>query len=553
MAKVDRLLQLERDFPRGLKRGARGVRAEWQDASEMTAIGVRDWQESDNALLPRAIMLGRRFEDGRVMGWVDDKHVLLVAGSRAGKGVSIINPNLLSYAGSCLVIDPKGELAAVTRRRRLEMGQAVHVLDPFGASKLPEDARASFNPLAEIDLTSDDAVDDAAMCAEALIIPPEQGERHWSESAQQVLQAIILMVLNDPEPARRNLVTVRDLLRGQDDLIKRVMTEFKIGVRTPLQALLLLLRQQVKTGDALPPETTEADLQKRFKAAAKGDVPAPIFVENENPHGAICAGVAEWLDTLGDNERGSILSSSLTQTRWLDSPAMRRTLQGDGFSLRALKTAPKGATIYLCLPATRMAVYHRWLRLIISLGLTVMEREDTETALPVLFVLDEFPVLGHMQSIESAAGQMAGFGVKLLCVIQNVGQLVKHYGNTGFQTFVGNAGLVLAFGNSDNETLKELSEMLGRTEYIDKRVGDVSPQASRQYSPVMSEERREQALMAPHEVRLAFARGRNRCLVWTAEKSPAFVERFHYYAESGPDAAMFAGLYDDPPKRGVKR
>ena len=60
-----------------------------------------------------------------------------------------------------------------------------------------------------------------------------------------------------------------------------------------------------------------------------------------------------------------------------------------------------------------MATHARWLRLMILLSLSVMERTRGKPKLPVLFILDEFPALGHMQALETAAGLMAGFGVKL--------------------------------------------------------------------------------------------------------------------------------------------
>ena len=59
---------------------------------------------------------------GASIGWKDDRHVMTIAGSRAGKGVSLIIPNLLLYEGSALVIDPKGENARDNRgatRQRL--------------------------------------------------------------------------------------------------------------------------------------------------------------------------------------------------------------------------------------------------------------------------------------------------------------------------------------------------------------------------------------------------------------------------------------------------
>src|SRR5579863_1011453 len=70
------------------------------------------------------------------LGYADDRHVCLVSGSRGGKGVGVLVPNLCFWPGSSIVIDPKGENAAVTARRRgsgsdyaYGMGQRVCVLD----------------------------------------------------------------------------------------------------------------------------------------------------------------------------------------------------------------------------------------------------------------------------------------------------------------------------------------------------------------------------------------------------------------------------------------
>src|SRR5271166_1583076 len=97
----------------------------------------------------------------------------------------------------------------------------------------------------------------------------------------------------------------------------------------------------------------------------------------------------------------------------------------------------------------------------ILLALSVMERTRLKPPAPVLFVLDEFPVLGHIEAIEKAAGLMAGFGVKLWVIVQNVGQLKQHY-DRSWETFVANSGALTAFGAADQESLEVLSKRLGR-------------------------------------------------------------------------------------------
>ena len=78
----------------------------------------------------------------------------------------------------------------------------------------------------------------------------------------------------------------------------------------------------------------------------------------------------------------------------------------------------------------------------------------------MLFCLDEFAALGHMEPIEKAAGQIAGFGVKLWPVIQDLTQLQRDY-KKAWETFMGNAGLLTFFGNTDLTTLEHISKRLG--------------------------------------------------------------------------------------------
>jgi type IV secretion system protein VirD4 len=81
--------------------------------------------------------------------------------------------------------------------------------------------------------------------------------------------------------------------------------------------------------------------------------------------------------------------------------------------------------------------------MMVGLTLEAMERTGPlgKGKPPVLFCLDEFAALGHMESIEKAAGQIASFGVKLWPVIQDLTQLQRDY-KEAWETFIGNAGLL---------------------------------------------------------------------------------------------------------------
>ena len=498
--------RLRQDLPRGHALAPkstgreRPLFARWLTPAEMTG---NQWRPEGG------LLLGRRA--GRLIGWNDDRHVMTIAGSRAGKGVSLIIPNLLFYEGSALVIDPKGENARVTAGRRGKgtksggagLGQDVYILDPFEVSGM---ATASFNPLAEIDLEFDDCAEDAGMFADALITHPDHGEKHWTESAQALLRALILVALADSDPARRNLITVRRLLMLTDERIEDKLFEHPptLGKLTPQEALFQILKEQM------------------------------------GPHRDICLGLAGHLEGMGENERGSVLSAAKTQTQWLDDKRMKDVLSRSDFRMADLKR--KRTTIYLCLPAMRMGTHARWLRLMILLALSVMERTKAKPPAPVLFVLDEFPVLGHIQSIETAAGLMAGFGVKLWVIVQNVGQLKQHY-EKAWETFIANSGALTSFGVVDQELLKVLSDKLGRMRMVEQVSTGAVGSALVSGAAAFRDEHHDVPLLAEHEIGRIFSREEKRLLILGAGCLPAVAERFIYYTDP-----MFEGLYGEPER-----
>jgi len=99
-------------FPRGLPDGNLHrplATARWPSEGETLAM-LGEWK-------PGRFLIGRN-SAGRYIGHSDDRHILTVAGSRAGKGISLIVPALLTWPHSAICIDPKGELATITASRR---------------------------------------------------------------------------------------------------------------------------------------------------------------------------------------------------------------------------------------------------------------------------------------------------------------------------------------------------------------------------------------------------------------------------------------------------
>ena len=70
----------------------------------------------------------------------------------------------------------------------------------------------------------------------------------------------------------------------------------------------------------------------------------------------------------------SVLQVANRNTEFIDSPAMQRCLEGSDFRLSELKTRPEGLSLYLCLPQRYMSTHYRWLRMMIGLTVTEMEK-----------------------------------------------------------------------------------------------------------------------------------------------------------------------------------
>src|ERR1700722_10684246 len=139
------------------------------------------------------ITLGRYFDEpaarvGEKIPYAGERHLLLFGPNGTGKGTRFLIPNLLSINDrSIIVIDPKGELAAVTADYRRTIGDVV-MLNPFDVLGL---GSAGFNPLAALDPKSPYFYDDAAALGEALI-KLEGKDPHWTESAQGLIVALIM-------------------------------------------------------------------------------------------------------------------------------------------------------------------------------------------------------------------------------------------------------------------------------------------------------------------------------------------------------------------------
>ena len=429
----------------------RGTSDNGNPSNKGQLLATACWHEADFVYQSGSIYLGRN-EKGQPIGINDDRHIFTAAGNRSGKGTSLIIPNLYLWEGSAVIIDPKGENAAITARHRASKdGHKVIAIDPLGESRLSDEFIGQFNPLDLIDVESDDAIDIAGVIADSMIVKANGKDMHWDESARDLVTSLILHVCDSEEADERNLGRVAQLLNKGDPEFAHILEVAQINEHEGEEDFK---PQPISSFDALWSHMALSDTL------------------NENVRDVI-EGAAQCIREMGDNERGSVLSTARRNLRFLATPKIKQALSRSNFDIDALKTSKGGMSIYLCLPARMFPTHARFLRLIISMLLFRMEESGLDKAAcghATLFILDEFAALGHMEMLEKAAGLMAGYGVKLWPIVQDLSQMQKHY-KESWQTFLANAGTMTFFANNDLVTLEWLSKRMGQSEIIRENMG----------------------------------------------------------------------------------
>jgi|HubBroStandDraft_2_1064218.scaffolds.fasta_scaffold03192_7 type IV secretion system protein VirD4 len=419
------------------------------------------------------IVLGRHYDDatqsaGGKIPYQGERHLLLFGPNGTGKGTRFLIPNLLTIKDrSIVVIDPKGELAAVTADYRRTIGDVV-MLNPFGVLGLGSEG---FNPLAALDPQSPVFYDDAAALGEALI-KGESKDPHWTESAQGLLVALIMWDKLQRGDAA-NLENVREMLTDRD-------------------------RWEPYTDD---------DGKKREWQTAGLRHTATLMAESG---GYEIASLASRFADRDTNELASIRSTADTQTRWLLSKPMRDDLTKPGVDFRKLKEKP--TTVYVILPAERMRTHSAWLRLVVVSALRAHYRPG---GLRTLFLIDEMPALGHLGPLEDAFGLVRGYNVQIAGICQDLAQLKTLY-KERWESFLANAGVVQGFAPNDLTTADWMSRRAGQTTLIASNTSENLSPATGQRSEGTSWNQVGRALYLPHEL-MGFAEGTG--LFWLAGMS----------------------------------
>jgi type IV secretion system protein VirD4 len=334
------------------------------------------------------------------------EHVLCFAPTRSGKGVGLVVPTLLTWPGSCIVHDIKGENWTLTSGFRSGHGRVL-LFDPTNAKS------AAYNPLLEV-RRGEWEVRDVQNVADVLVDPEGSLERrnHWEKTSHALLVGAILHVLY-----------------AEPDKTLAGVASFLSDPKRPIEVTLRAMMTTAHLGEA-------------------------------GPHPVIASAARELLNK-SENERSGVLSTAMSFLGLYRDPVVAKVTHHCDWRIRDLVEGDRPTTLYLVVPPSDISRTKPLVRLILNqIGRRLTEDLQAKgKRRRLLLMLDEFPALGRLDFFESALAFMAGYGLKSFLIAQSLNQIERAYGPNN--AILDNCHVRVSFATNDERTAKRVSDTLG--------------------------------------------------------------------------------------------
>lgn len=345
------------------------------------------------------------------------RHALLAAPTRAGKGVGAVIPNLLNFKHSMVVLDVKQEAFDITSGWRSGVS-SVYLFNPFA-----EDRRSHcWNPLSYVRRDPVNRNGDVQAIA-ASLYPDAPGENpFWINQARACFVTAALFLFDRWE-------------FDQNDMPPEVRSSFP--------TLGKVYRFLSGDGD---------DLQELFKRCARQpDVSRDTRLGFNN------------LTALAQETFASVVASAQAPLLVFMNPVLDRATSSDDFWLTDLRR--KVTTVYVGIAPNKMTeasgILNLFFQQAIKLNSSELPQQNPELKYQCLFLLDEFTSMGKVEILADGPSYLAGYNVRIFCVIQSLSQLDAVYGPEKARSMVTNLACQVVYTPREQRDANEYSEMLG--------------------------------------------------------------------------------------------
>ena len=414
----------------------------------------------------------------RLLHYPGDSHVLVAAPTRSGKGVSIVIPNLLAWPESVVVLDMKSENWNATAGFRAAHGQACFKFDPGSA----DGASHCWNPLDLVSREPDKAIEDLQRVGN-ILFPDVQGVQPiWTRTPRFLFIGIALYLMETGQP-----VSIGAVLRAGMD-------------GDPFTTFDKIIKDRVKAGRPLSD--------------------------------ACVRSLGAYLDIAAKETRAGIITGFRSALELWQSPAIDAATARSDFDLRDLRRK-RMSVYFVCAPRDLQRLHPLLLlfwQLVVDSNTVKLPQFDAGNKHECLLLLDEFPSIGKIESLAKGIAFVAGYGLKVLAILQSPAQVADVYGKEAASTFLANFAVQVAFApkRTEIQTLRDVSEWLGyNTETAVNRSRTANVFERSKHSRSESDQRR--ALLLPQEIA---AIGQDRSIVIVENVPPILGHKIRYFREN---------------------
>ena len=381
-------------------------------------------------------------------------NTLLVAPPGGGKGVGVVIPTLLTWPGSAIVLDVKGENLEATAGQRQRLGDDVFVFAPYD----PDGQTHRFNPLEPIrDLKDTDRqFSELRRLATHLLTSKGRADEPFIEGARELFTAAASVAIGSEKP------TLGHTLR----LLAPAMTDIKDGD-------LDVAASMGKRFSVLASQATHTSAQTTFLQYSAYDSKT----------------IATYLSVVKSTGLGA----------WSD-PAIDNATSANDFDLSTLRSKPQ--TIYIVISPNDMEALAPAARLFFQTATAALQSKmpSADDAFPVLFVLDEFKSLGRMDTMLNAATTLRGYGGRMLFVLQGVANIEEVYGRAGTAGLMNACQMHIFMSINDPRTKEMLSRSLGNREITTNQESTSQTSGRLGFSKTRTEHRSSTRLLSEDQI-----------------------------------------------------
>ena len=367
--------------------------------------------------LVSAAFFGSRRGGGNPIRIQDGVHAGIFAPAGAGKTTKVLGPNLLSFDGNCVVVDPRGELYRLTRNHRQRcFSHEIIRLDPAG---LCGPGANTFNVFDYIDPKAHDFID---MCRDrANMLAVRTGletKPFWGDAAETVIAAFIAHVCaSEPDKELRNLRNMRGLIASRE------------AFAFALEAM-----------------------------------------RNNKAYNGVLEQLGLQLAWHVDKQLAGVMGHAQRHTDIFDSPLIVDATSSTDWKPEELRSG-KGMTVYLVVPPDKLVVWAGLTRLWLGCLLRIATRGTPDERNPLTFFVDEAAHIGRMQALEDGITLMRGMGIRIWLFFQSIDQLNKCFADHA-PTVLDNLSTQLYFSIYSYSTAEALAKRIGSATVLNFSEGD---------------------------------------------------------------------------------